>query len=421
VGEGTLDFTLTKPADAQLLVSIQRVEIWRATDILLGAGVLIIARLLGAKKRMLLANKSDLADGEVVRSIRAAFPADAVHMISARSGDNLEAVTAFLRGLLRDLPDPAGLVAVNLRQKGLLEELRDGVQRLSIEREEPQWYAILQAVVEAMKPYARLGVHVNVDTYINDPKAARANPGHRGQVIKPGYQKLDADHALVYVRSRDFPDADFTRMRHQQTFFKALAKEASATRNLPRLPAFVRNVARTVSTDMQLGLMLKLASELRGIPDKNIQTATLEGEWQSPYVVTDQAKAKQLIGNMMAGRDFKPASNPKNVVPGQFKVVVRNGSGVSGLAQTASGRLRAIGFKIGEVGNAKRQDYPTTLIVYRGDYGGVAARVRQTIRRGKLINDVANQYKFTGDVMVVVGRDWRSADSSTTSSTATKP
>ncbi len=265
------------------------------------------------------------------------------------------------------------------------------------------------------------GVHVNVDTYINDPKAARANPGHRGQVIKPGYQKLDADHALVYVRSRDFPDADFTRMRHQQTFFKALAKEASATRNLPRLPAFVRNVARTVSTDMQLGLMLKLASELRGIPDKNIQTATLEGEWQSPYVVTDQAKAKQLIGNMMAGRDFKPASNPKNVVPGQFKVVVRNGSGVSGLAQTASGRLRAIGFKIGEVGNAKRQDYPTTLIVYRGDYGGVAARVRQTIRRGKLINDVANQYKFTGDVMVVVGRDWRSADSSTTSSTATKP
>jgi ABC-2 type transport system permease protein len=40
VGEGTLDFTLTKPADAQLLVSIQRVEIWRITDIVLGAAVL---------------------------------------------------------------------------------------------------------------------------------------------------------------------------------------------------------------------------------------------------------------------------------------------------------------------------------------------------------------------------------------------
>ena len=37
VGEGTLDFTLTKPADAQFLVSIQSVEIWRCTDIVLGA------------------------------------------------------------------------------------------------------------------------------------------------------------------------------------------------------------------------------------------------------------------------------------------------------------------------------------------------------------------------------------------------
>jgi citrate synthase len=43
--------------------------------------------------------------------------------------------------------------------------LREGVKRLSIEREEPKWYAILEAVQEAMQPYARLGVHVNVDFF----------------------------------------------------------------------------------------------------------------------------------------------------------------------------------------------------------------------------------------------------------------
>ncbi len=43
VHEGTLDFTLTKPEDAQLLVSIQRVEIWSLTDVLLGFGVLVVA------------------------------------------------------------------------------------------------------------------------------------------------------------------------------------------------------------------------------------------------------------------------------------------------------------------------------------------------------------------------------------------
>lgn len=43
VHEGTLDFTLTKPEDAQLLVSIQRVEIWNVTDVVLGFGVLAVA------------------------------------------------------------------------------------------------------------------------------------------------------------------------------------------------------------------------------------------------------------------------------------------------------------------------------------------------------------------------------------------
>ena len=40
VRDGTLDFTLTKPEDAQLLVSIQRVAIWSLLDFLMGMGVL---------------------------------------------------------------------------------------------------------------------------------------------------------------------------------------------------------------------------------------------------------------------------------------------------------------------------------------------------------------------------------------------
>jgi citrate synthase len=43
--------------------------------------------------------------------------------------------------------------------------MRDGVEKLSREMGEPKWFAILQAVVEAMKPYARFGVNVNVDFY----------------------------------------------------------------------------------------------------------------------------------------------------------------------------------------------------------------------------------------------------------------
>jgi citrate synthase len=43
--------------------------------------------------------------------------------------------------------------------------MRAGVEKLSREMGQPQWFRILEALVEAMKPYARHGVNVNVDFY----------------------------------------------------------------------------------------------------------------------------------------------------------------------------------------------------------------------------------------------------------------
>ena len=43
VRQGTLDFKLTKPADAQLLVSVQQFRIWQSVDIALGIVVLGVA------------------------------------------------------------------------------------------------------------------------------------------------------------------------------------------------------------------------------------------------------------------------------------------------------------------------------------------------------------------------------------------
>ena len=43
--------------------------------------------------------------------------------------------------------------------------MRAGVEKLSHAMGEPKWYQILAALVDAMKPYARHGVNVNVDFY----------------------------------------------------------------------------------------------------------------------------------------------------------------------------------------------------------------------------------------------------------------
>ena len=50
VRDGTLDFTLVKPVDAQLLISVHSVDIWKLIDIGLGIGVLVFALVrLGAQ------------------------------------------------------------------------------------------------------------------------------------------------------------------------------------------------------------------------------------------------------------------------------------------------------------------------------------------------------------------------------------
>ena len=65
---------------------------------------------------------------------------------------NKEAVTGFGHRVYRT-EDPRA------------RHMRAGVERLSKEMGQPKWFAILQAVVEAMAPYARHGVNVNVDFY----------------------------------------------------------------------------------------------------------------------------------------------------------------------------------------------------------------------------------------------------------------
>jgi ABC-2 type transport system permease protein len=43
VRDGKLDHALTKPVDSQMLVSVRRVEIWQAVDVLVGAVVIFVA------------------------------------------------------------------------------------------------------------------------------------------------------------------------------------------------------------------------------------------------------------------------------------------------------------------------------------------------------------------------------------------
>jgi LCP family protein required for cell wall assembly len=248
------------------------------------------------------------------------------------------------------------------------------------------------------------GVWVDVDTEIDDPKAS-SHGSYTASYIAEGYQLLDGDHALTFVRSRDFPDADFTRMRHQQQFFKALADQATKFDNVLKIPGIVENVAQYMSTDMTINEIVEVAMALRDMGGANVQTATVMGEWKSPYVWPDEDKKEFLVSAMMAGLPFDTTATVEPTIdPASVTVSIRNGAGIEGCAATAAEMLTSAGYAVGEVGNANQFVYDETLVVYDTDRAA-AVQVATALPKARVVES-RGMYSFTTDVLVVVGKDY---------------
>lgn len=87
-------------------------------------------------------------------------------MQMAREIGSAENAESYVRNLLRQRIPVMGFGhRVYKAEDPRARHLREGVRRLSEEKGEPEWYRILEAVVAAMSPYARRGVHVNVDFF----------------------------------------------------------------------------------------------------------------------------------------------------------------------------------------------------------------------------------------------------------------
>jgi hypothetical protein len=73
-------------------------------------------------------------------------------------------------------------------------------------------------------------------------------------------------------------------------------------------------------------------------------------------------------------RKVAPPAKPK-LSRAQTRVFVFNGNGVSGAASSAAAHLSSLGYKIPGTGNAKRQNYATTVVMYRPGYQAEGVRL----------------------------------------------
>jgi LCP family protein required for cell wall assembly len=89
------------------------------------------------------------------------------------------------------------------------------------------------------------------------------DPGDKGLYdidLKKGWQRLDGDKALQYVRFRHDATSDYTRTERQRKFLTALAAEMKSGTTLLQLPSILKRITPYVETNISSFDMLKLAA-----------------------------------------------------------------------------------------------------------------------------------------------------------------
>lgn len=150
------------------------------------------------------------------------------------------------------------------------------------------------------------GVWVDVDMPIYDDE----NFNHIVS-LDPGYQLLNGEAALFYTRCRNFYDGDYTRMRHQREFIKAIIRQVLDDPDPMKLFNVVDACANMVTTDLSATDIIALASELRGIDvESDIYTAhapsyaAMLGDIS--YVFVSQWQLDEVMGIIDRGDDPGP-------------------------------------------------------------------------------------------------------------------
>lgn len=137
------------------------------------------------------------------------------------------------------------------------------------------------------------GVTVNIKQSVYDPA--------RKQQWNAGRQKLDGEQALLFVRQRyNLPNGDFDRIKRQQQFMSALARQASAKGTLTnplKLDRFLSAFTKSISVDESVsgGDLRSLALSLRNLRPADVSFIT------APHKGTGM-RAKQSVVFLDAAR-----------------------------------------------------------------------------------------------------------------------
>jgi hypothetical protein len=224
--------------------------------------------------------------------------------------------------------------------------------------------------------------------------------------LHKGYQHLDGEKAMEYVRFRHDLLGDITRMQRQQKFLKAVMQKMMQPATWPKIPGIVVGSRQFIETDILPNDLTALMKVARGIQLASIKMETLPGSpgnigGVSYYLVDDAAKTQMVQTFFLAPSTVTTADSN---VP-RPSVQILNGNGTVGLASKARKVFETNGYKVVSTGNADVFTYESSQVIAPEKLQDGAKAIAQLLGCGTV---VVSRNTGTGDaVTVILGKDYQ--------------
>jgi LCP family protein required for cell wall assembly len=194
-----------------------------------------------------------------------------------------------------------------------------------------------------------------------------------------GWQKMDAETALKYARSRhgnNGENSDFARARRQQIVIQA-AKEkltkGSTLLNPVNLANIFAELNNHLSTNIKTWEIIKMWSQFKDVNKDSVISKVIDNSpsgllkatinEQGSYVLIpkngDFSEIKYLVQNIF---QEAPQEEKTTIITERAKLQVMNGTWVNGLANRTATDMEKYGFDIVSVGNSSRRNFDKSII-----------------------------------------------------------
>ena len=258
----------------------------------------------------------------------------------------------------------------------------------------------ITVTIESRDPRGQMDSNFDWKCGVGDRKVSRAEQLRRcppsGHFIDlpNGPATLDPERALYLAQARGdkaptygFEQSNFDREKNQQKIIKALrekALSAGVLSDFGKVTAIIDALGNNLRTTFDLSELRTLVSLAQDIQNDDIQSISLiDGD--SPIMTTGNVSGMSVVQPVAGLYNYsdlrsllqqKLSSDP--VVREAAPIVVLNGSGQAGLAQTEADKLEEQKFLVSLVANAPEGDYGTYKIYQIGDgNAGTAAKLKK--------------------------------------------